>query len=165
MKGDHEDPPPSYDEVMMGLRTARTSILQSQTEEARRRTSDALQSYENATVRPYLLFNAKNDAQAIKRSKNKEEILDILCHRTESQRIEIANQFYNKYGVQLTHMIRDIFGSEVEDIVVLARCMPLCEFLARFIQGCSNELQWICDIVLVLSNEDRTNIMEFFKRS
>jgi len=83
-----------------------------------------MESYQEvATVRPHAAFDASADAKALRAAMkgwgtNEQEIIDILCHRSNQQRQHIRNAYTTELGRDLIADLKSELGGKFESVIV-----------------------------------------------
>lgn len=128
-----------------------------------------LTDYSLRTVVPFDCFKAVQDANDLKKaldSSDKDILIDVLCHRSQSQRLEIASTFLRIYGISLPRHIKDEISIIKSDFsfLICGLTMPLYEFLARAVHN-SDSYRWMCFIIIVISHNDRALMTNYYNTS
>lgn len=121
-----------------------------------------------ATLVPYICFNVEKDVHGLRaalKTRNKDQILDILCNRSAEQRTIIAQHFERIYDTPLPRSIKNHIGTSWSfPVLMCGLSMPLYEFMARAIHN-STSFSWICYIMFVLSHDCRFSMKIYFEAS
>lgn len=122
-----------------------------------------------ATLLPHPNFNVKEDfvkLQIAIASKNKSQIIKILCNRSTEQRLKICNMYNENSGHNLQHDIKATFGSTSNFTkIMLGLAQPFDEYLARLIFQSGKDYYWFMETFFILSNDVCKNVRDSFKRS
>lgn len=124
-----------------------------------------------ATLLPHPNFNVKEDVIKIRKALEDEDedlLIQVLCHRSKSQRDEIAELYLIIYNKPLPRDIKNYIGSGIMSwlpVLLSGLVMPLHEFLARAIHNSPNRYRWMCYILIVASNETREKCQWYYKSS
>jgi len=89
----------------------------------------------NPTIRDTLDFNSKIDAEVLHKAMkgigcNKNEVVRILCRRSNRQRREIAKSFKVLYGKDLIEELKSELSGDLEDLI-LALMEPPVVYIAK----------------------------------
>lgn len=121
-----------------------------------------------ATLIPYIFFNVDKDVHGLRaalKTRNKDQILDILCNRSAEQRTLIAQHFNRIYDTPLPRSIKNHIGTSWSfPVLMCGLSMPLYEFMARAIHN-STSFSWICYNMFVLSHDCRYAMKIYFETS
>ncbi|XP_046450951.1 annexin B9-like [Daphnia pulex] len=87
------------------------------------------------TVRPASPFDARADADALHKAMkglgtDEKALINVLCHRSSSQRTAIYQAFKSGYGKDLESKLKSELSGTFEKIMV-ALCLPVADFMAR----------------------------------
>lgn len=98
--------------------------------------------------------------------KDKDLILQILCDRNRTQRLEIA-KFYNAhYDKTIARDIEEYFDNKSAYCVLMCGLtIPNYKLMARMIHRSQRHCNWINCVLFVLRNDERVNMKHYFKAS
>lgn len=120
---------------------------------------------EKATLLPYPNFNTQHDINELQYAvnyNNNDKLIEILCHRSLDQRMRLSKIYQQNYGIQLMSKIKfELFISSDFSDLISGLAMPLHVYFAITIHE-SEAFRWICYVVLVLSNQTRQMMREWF---
>ncbi|XP_025406182.1 annexin B9-like isoform X3 [Sipha flava] len=120
----------------------------------------------NPTLRPANPFDAHRDAEILRKAMkgfgtDEKAIIQVLAHRVNSQRQEIAQQFKTMYGKDLISDLKSELSGKFKDLIV-ALMTPTNDFLAKEIQnavsGIGTNEETIIEIICTASNAEINNI-------
>jgi len=95
-----------------------------------------MESYEEVpTVRPFAPFDPLGDANALRGAMkgwgtNEQEIIDILCHRSNQQRQQIQQVYTKELGRDLIEDLKSELGGKFESVIV-GLMMPTPAYCAK----------------------------------
>lgn len=112
-------------------------------------------------------FDASSDAKfihsALKFFTNKNKIIEILCSRTNRQRIEIVKAYKTCYNVEFVEIIKKKFRGCFRNLLI-ALLMPINEFyckeLYEALNGPKTDENALIEILVTLSNRDIFDICQ-----
>jgi len=116
-------------------------------------------------------FNARADAEALHKAmeslKNDEKtLIDILCHRTIAQRIEISKDFKTTYGEDLESKVKSCPFGDLGNFLV-ALCKTPTEYLAselhHALSGLGTTEGTLIEILVSSSNQEIHDIAAAYK--
>lgn len=120
----------------------------------------------NPTLRPANPFDPRQDAEILRKAMkgfgtDEKAIIQVLAHRVNSQRQEIAEQFKTMYGKDLISDLKSELSGKFEQLVV-ALMTPTYDFLAKEIRnavaGIGTNEETIIEIICTASNTEINNI-------
>lgn len=124
--------------------------------------------YNQRTVVPANCFIADIDAHKLEKGLNANNtylLINILCQRSLSQRLEIAKIFNRIYGTQLPKSIKNRISScSSFSVLMCGLAIPLHEFFARAIHN-SNSFKWMCYIMFILPDREKAALKNYFEES
>uniref|UniRef100_A0A0A9VZC1 Annexin-B9 n=1 Tax=Lygus hesperus TaxID=30085 RepID=A0A0A9VZC1_LYGHE len=107
------------------------------------------------TVYPAHNFDAKKDAENIHGAKKGQDYIDILCHRSNIQRLEIAKAYKTFYGEDMIGRLKNKTSGNFEKLLV-ALSTPLPSFYAKELHdamaGAGTTESTLIEILATLSN-------------
>ncbi|GAB6024178.1 Annexin A6 [Chamberlinius hualienensis] len=123
------------------------------------------------TVLPHDDFDAWTDAQVLREAMkglgtDEDAIIDLLTHRTCSQRLEIVDIYKTQYGRDVIEDLKDELKGDFEK-VILALMSPFDVYLAKQLQqamsGAGTEESTLIEILYPLPPEHMDKIKSAFK--
>ncbi|XP_060843407.1 annexin B9-like isoform X3 [Rhopalosiphum padi] len=120
----------------------------------------------NPTVRPANPFDPRRDAEILRKAMkgfgtDEKSIIQVLAHRVNSQRQEIAIQFKTMFGKDLISDLKSELSGKFEDLIV-GLMTPTYDFLAKeihnAIDGIGTNEETIIEIICTASNAEINNI-------
>lgn len=114
------------------------------------------------TIHPVANFNAEADAQALRKAMkglgtDEKAIIDLLCNRSLSQRMEIRNTFKSTVGKDLIQELKSELSGNFED-VIMALMMDPVEYDAKCLndamKGAGTNEKVLTEIICTLGNKD-----------
>lgn len=121
-----------------------------------------------ATLLPDPNFNVKEDVTKVRsalESKDRDLLIQVLCHRSTSQRHEIAEMYGTIYNIPLPRDIKNFVGNGRDSVLFSALTMPLHESIARAIHNSTNSYRWMCYIMFTLTNDTRYRCRMYYNTS
>lgn len=114
-----------------------------------------------------VLRDAKVLRKALGFFKNRQAFIDILCVRTNRQRIEIINAYHTCYDRDLVEDIRCKFRGDFRDLLI-AMLIPAKEFYCRAIydalNGPGTDEDTLVQILVTLSNPDMAFVNQMYSK-
>lgn len=116
-------------------------------------------------------FNAENDAKILRSAMkglgtNEDALIRVLCRRTLTQRIQIAEAFQRLFNRNLSKDIKSETSGSFKE-VLLGLLMEPTEFLAvcvnKYIRGLGTNDRELCDVLCTQTNENMIKIKEHYK--
>ncbi|XP_050429883.1 annexin B9-like isoform X1 [Adelges cooleyi] len=126
----------------------------------------------NPTVRPANPFDARQDAEILRKAMkgfgtDEKAIINVLAHRVNAQRQEIAMHFKTMYGKDLISDLKSELGDKLEDLVV-ALMTPTYDYLAKELHnamdGVGTNEETVVEIICTASNSEILNIKSAYHR-
>ncbi|KAK7794122.1 hypothetical protein R5R35_012611 [Gryllus longicercus] len=117
-------------------------------------------------------FNAAEDGMALRTAMkgfgtDEQTIIDILTHRSNSQRQEIAKFFTEEYGRNLIDDLKSELGGHFEDVIV-ALMVPhvdyLCKQLNKAMVGAGTNENTLIEILCSKNNQEIKLIVDAYER-
>jgi annexin A7/11 len=117
-------------------------------------------------------FNASNDAVSLRNAMkgfgtNEDAIIEVLCRRTNAQRMEIVRCFKTSYGKDLLSEIRSETSGNFEKLL-LALLTPTSEYYARelheAISGAGTDEDALIEVMCTMSNYEIRCISAMYQR-
>lgn len=118
-----------------------------------------------ATLVPFPDFNVNSDVCQLKyalEDRNKDKLIEILCHRSTDQRVQIAELFHSLYGISLSQHIKESFGHSHFVTLMTGLSTLMHEFFADAIYTLNSNI-WICYLMFILPNCVRLAMREYFE--
>ncbi|XP_065209150.1 annexin B9-like isoform X2 [Planococcus citri] len=124
------------------------------------------------TLVPIASFNPRSDAEILRKAMkgfgtDEKAIISVITKRSNSQRIEIANQFKALYGKDLISDLKSELSGKFEDLT-LALMTPLPEYLAKEVQhaieGIGTNEETLVEILCTASNAQIYAIKDAYQR-
>ncbi|KAH7954964.1 hypothetical protein HPB49_023446 [Dermacentor silvarum] len=122
------------------------------------------------TLRPYPNFDARQDAQALRKAMkgwgtDEDTIINILCSRSSTQRLEIVSTFKQMLGRDLIKDIKSELSGNFKSVMV-GLLYPMHEYLARELRsamkGLGTDEDCLVEILCTRSNDDIRRIKDAF---
>ncbi|XP_070498718.1 annexin B11-like isoform X2 [Chironomus tepperi] len=126
----------------------------------------------NPSLKPAENFDPYNDAEILQKAMkgagtNSNTIINILCHRTDSQRIEIVTAFQQLFKKSLQDEIKSETSGNFQKVLI-GLTTPIPEFYANEIQKIlssrSKKLDLIIDVTCLMTNEELNDISMTYQR-
>lgn len=99
---------------------------------------------------------------------SKQKIIDILCSRTNRQRVEIAKAFKSTHGCDLLDEIKNKFRGNFRNILI-ALLTPINEFYCKEIfealNGCRTDEDALIEMFVTLPNRDIFDICQRYNKT
>ncbi|XP_063231391.1 annexin B10 [Bacillus rossius redtenbacheri] len=124
------------------------------------------------TVRPAPGFNASEDGVALRTAMkgfgtDEQAIIDILTHRSNEQRQEIAKFFTAEYGRNLMEDLESELSGKFEDLI-MALMLPPADYLAkelnRAMDGLGTDEHTLVEILCTKNNKEIQEIVDAYER-
>lgn len=120
------------------------------------------------TLLPYTNFDFKNDCDRIRysfKTKDKDLLLSILCHRSADQRHKISQCYNVSYPNTLAKDVKYAFDFDTQFYnLMLGLVLPMHEYLTHLIRYDIKDAFWLHKFELCLSNLVRYDMYTTFKR-
>ncbi|XP_025203425.1 annexin B9-like isoform X1 [Melanaphis sacchari] len=129
-------------------------------------SSSPAQKKSNPTLRPANPFDPRRDAEILRKAMkgfgtDEKSIIQVLAHRVNTQRQEIAVQFKTMYGKDLISDLKSEVSGKFKDLIV-GLMTPTFDFLAKeihnAIDGIGTNEETIIEIICTASNAEINNI-------
>ncbi|XP_050429888.1 annexin B9-like isoform X5 [Adelges cooleyi] len=126
----------------------------------------------NPTVRPANPFDAQRDAEILRKAMkgfgtDEKAIINVLAHRVNAQRQDIAVHFKTMYGKDLISDLKSELSGKFEDLVV-ALMTPTFDYLAKELryamEGVGTNEETVIEIICTASNSEILNIKSAYHR-
>ncbi|KAG8228223.1 hypothetical protein J437_LFUL004348 [Ladona fulva] len=126
----------------------------------------------NPTVRPFSSFSAAEDAIALRTAMkglgtDEDAIIEILTHRSNAQRQEIAKFFNLEYGRDLIKDLKSELGGKFEDVIIGLMYTPidyLAKQLHKAMEGLGTDEAALVEILCTKNNREIKEIVEAYER-
>jgi len=124
------------------------------------------------TVHPADSFDAAADAKVLHKAMkglgtNEGNIIDVLCHRSSSQRQEIVHAFKAAYGADLEDRLKSELAGNFERLM-RKLITPLADYLAgevhAAISGAGTDEKTLVEILCTRSNEEMKALTEAYEQ-
>lgn len=124
------------------------------------------------TIHPAAGFHAEADSEALRKAMkgigtDEQAIINILCNRSQSQRLEIRTTFKSTVGKDLIQELKSELSGNFED-VILALLMDPVEYDAKCLhdamKGAGTNEKVLTEIICTLSNQDVKILKEAYQR-
>eukprot|EP00049_Salpingoeca_infusionum_P007460 m.121791 g.121791 ORF g.121791 m.121791 type:complete len:580 (-) comp13706_c2_seq2:272-2011(-) len=127
---------------------------------------------EQGTLVPYQSFNSEADAAALKKAMkglgcDRAGVTQVLAHRTDSQRQEIALKFKTMYGKDLNKMMFSEVSGDYRDVVMaLLKPAPLRDalWLRNAMRGAGTDERCIIEILVSRTGREIAEIRAAYKQ-
>ncbi|XP_018376221.1 PREDICTED: annexin B9-like isoform X1 [Trachymyrmex cornetzi] len=132
---------------------------------------DQFTSKTSPTVVPYDGFNARADAETLRKAMkgfgtDEKAIIHVLANRSNLQRQEIASQFKTLYGKDLIKDLKSELSGNFEKLV-LALMMPLPQFYAKelhdALSGLGTDETVLIEVLCTMSNHEISIIKQAYE--
>ncbi|KAA0192185.1 Annexin [Fasciolopsis buskii] len=135
-------------------------------------TPQAMSEATSPTLRPYPNFNAEADCQKLRKAMkglgtDEKSIIEVLCHRTANQRVEIVRQFKTMYGKDLISELKSELTGHFEDVIIAMCYSPEdldAKELRRAMKGAGTDEDTLIEILVSRSNAQLKKIKEAYQR-
>lgn len=105
---------------------------------------------------------------SLKFFSSKQKIVDILCSRTNRQRIDIVKAFKSTHGRDLVDIIKNKFRGNFRNLLV-ALLTPINEFYSKelfeALNGCKTDEDALIEMLVTLSNRDIFDICQRYNKT
>lgn len=112
--------------------------------------------------------DVKTLKSSLKFFSSKQKIIEILCSRTNRQRIDIAKAFKSTHGCDLLEVIKSKFRGNFRNLLV-ALLTPTNEFycteLFEALNGCRTDEDALIEMLVTLSNRDIFDICQRYNKT
>lgn len=124
------------------------------------------QKKSNPTLHPANPFDPRHDAEILRKAMkgfgtDEKSIIQVLAHRVNSQRQEIANHFKTMYGKDLISDLKSELGGKFKDLII-ALMIPTFDFLAKeihnAIDGIGTNEDTLIEVICTASNAEINNL-------
>eukprot|EP00105_Crassostrea_gigas_P019633 XP_011438183.1 PREDICTED: annexin A7 [Crassostrea gigas] len=124
------------------------------------------------TLKPASNFNAENDANVLRKAMkglgtDEKAIIDVLAHRSCSQRQEIKALYKTMFGKDLVKDLKSELGGKFEDVIV-GLMMTEAEYdaseLKRAMKGLGTDEDAMIEILCSRTNQQIKDIKDAYKR-
>lgn len=123
------------------------------------------------TVVPAENFDASADANALRAAMkgfgtDEQAIIDILCARSNSQRLQILETYNNELGRDLIEDLKSELGGKFEDVIVALMMPPekyLCKQLHKAMDGIGTNEDALIEILAPQTNEEIKKIVDCYE--
>ncbi|ELT88886.1 hypothetical protein CAPTEDRAFT_226167 [Capitella teleta] len=123
-------------------------------------------------VRPYASFDAETDAKILRKAMkglgtDEKAIVDVLCNRSNEQRIQIKMMFKTSYGKDLIKELKSELGGRFEDVVVALMEKPsdydaIC--LQKALSGAGTDEDCLIEVMCTRSNAEIQAVKDSYKK-
>lgn len=99
---------------------------------------------------------------------DEKSIIEVLCHRTANQRVEIVRQFKTMYGKDLISELKSELTGHFEDVIIAMCYSPEdldAKELRRAMKGAGTDEDTLIEILVSRSNAQLKKIKEAYQRS
>lgn len=123
------------------------------------------------TVVPAEGFDASADANALRAAMkgfgtDEQAIIDILCARSNGQRMQILETYANELGRDLIEDLKSELGGKFEDVIVALMMPPekyLCKQLHKAMDGLGTNEAALIEILAPQTNEEIKKIVDCYE--
>lgn len=127
---------------------------------------------QNPVVRPYQPFNASDDAAKLRKAMkgfgtDETALIDVLCHRTSEQRMQIALAYKTGYGKDLEKNLKDELSGRTEDVFKALVRTPAqidAQDLHDALDGIGTNEATLIDIVCTKTNQEMTALKNAYRQ-
>lgn len=118
-------------------------------------------------------FNAVADAHALRKAMkgwgtDEDALINVLCRRTNAQRLEIEKQYKTNFGKDLLEDLKSETSGNFEKLLV-ALMMPIVDFYVKELHdamaGIGTDEDVLIEIMCSLSNYEINVIKQAYERS
>ena len=106
------------------------------------------------------MFNPSQEAQIINKAqskpKNPDAIINIVAHRSNNQRQQIAQSYYNQFNKNIQDDFRSNFSSDFRDVLVALFYPPIdydCYEINNAMKGLGTNEDTLIEIIATRPNE------------
>ncbi|CAO1399401.1 unnamed protein product [Diamesa serratosioi] len=136
-----------------------------------RSTSDYMRKG-TPTVLPAQDFDAKADVAKVRKAMkgfgcDEDSLIDVICHRNNQQRLEIAKNFKNLFGKDLVDDIKSETRGNFEDLLVALLTPTLdyyCKEIKDALSGLGTDEDVLIEILCTLSNYEINAIKDRYTK-
>jgi len=123
------------------------------------------------TVKPYSPFNAEQDAGVLRKAMkgigtDEKAIIDVLCNRSNSQRLEIKKMFKTAYGKDLIKELKSELSGRFEDLILGLLLTPAeydATCIRNAISGAGTDEGCLIEILSTRTNAQIMEIKSVYK--
>lgn len=120
---------------------------------------------------PYPNFRANEDGDALRAAMkgfgtDEKAIIEILTHRSNGQRQEIAKYFLQEYGRDLVEDLKSELGGKFEDLIVALMRPPieyLCRQLHKSMSGAGTDESALIEILCTRNNDEIKTLVKSYE--
>ncbi|KAF6211520.1 hypothetical protein GE061_012032 [Apolygus lucorum] len=120
-----------------------------------------------STIHPAANFDARKDAERIKAATKGHEFIEIICHRSNIQRMEIAKMYKTLFGEEMIERLKNKTSGNLEKLLV-ALVTPLPEFYAKELHdamaGAGTTESTLIEILASLDNRGIKTVSQSYKK-
>lgn len=148
--------PPPYEEVF-GKVSSTTFQVAMATRNERTKAADEMSQDTTAVAANLNRAIIEND---------KDLILQILCDRNRTQRLELAKYYSVNYNKTISRHIEEVLNSKTAFAVLMSGLsLPVYKHMARMVHKSLHHCNWLNSVLFVLRNDERVNMKQYFKAS
>ncbi|VDM05529.1 unnamed protein product [Schistocephalus solidus] len=125
-----------------------------------------------AALKPYPNFNADHDAEVLKKAMegvgtDEAMLIEILGHRTSSQRVQIASRYKALYGKDLRDDLDSELSGDFGELVDLLFFTPAelkAEICYRAIRGLGTDEDALVEVICTSTTEELKQLKEDYAK-